>query len=341
MSQQIPIAVTQSTASSTTVDMEFAVARPPLDPSIGGEQPEMFVTETIDIGQLRKATMSAHSVDTVLGIFPDYSHTEHIAQSIGDGDNNVLLSVFRPKNPTSAKLPCLYSLHGGGQITGNRFAALDVLMGYFGGRDLVAVSPEYRLAPENKAPDGAKDCYKGLVWMVEHAGELGIDPSRIFVCGISGGGPLAAATAILARDKQHPKIYAQMLLTPMLDDRCNTVSAKQFHKGVPWCGAANIEAWDMVLGNRRGKPDVSHLEAPARATDLSGLPATFIDVGECEVFRDEAVAYASKMWECGSTAELHVWPGAYHGFDIFAPDTSLAKVAIETKKAWIKRILST
>ncbi|KAJ5815253.1 hypothetical protein N7474_007030 [Penicillium riverlandense] len=321
--------------------MASTIVRPSLDPSLRNEQSDIVIPERLDIAELRKATISAYSVDTVLDKYLDYSHTEHVVQSPSDDNESVLLSVFRPKKPTSSRLPCLYSVHGGGQVTGNRFAALDVLMGYFDGLQMIVVTAEYRLAPEHKAPAGAGDCYTGLVWAVEHASDLGINPDRVLVCGVSGGGAVAAATVMMARDKQHPRVHAQMLLTPMLDDCGSTVSAKQFHTGVPWCGVTNLDAWDMVLGKRRGRPDVTHLEAPARAMDLSNLPAAFIDVGECEVFRDEAVAYASKMWECGSTAELHVWPGAYHGFDIVAPDTPLAKVAIETKKAWIKRMIST
>ena len=115
---------------------------------------------------------------------------------------------------------------------------------------------------------------------------------------------------------------------------------KQFaHKGL-WRAENNVAAWDLVLGKRRGTEDVSVYEAPARAPDLSGLPPTRLNDGSAELFRDEVVAYASKMWEQGGQAERHVWPGGWHSFDGFAPTSALAKVCHETRLAWMKRILS-
>jgi acetyl esterase/lipase len=126
----------------------------------------------------------------------------------------------------------------------------------------------------------------------------------------------------------------------MIDDRNTTVSAKQFMKEAIWTGDNNAIAWDWVLAGRRGSKDVSIYAAPARATDLSGLPPTSIDCGSAEVFRDENVAYASKLWEDGVQAELHVWPGAWHAFDMYAPKSRLAKVCQDTRMGWVRRILT-
>ncbi|KAL6904047.1 alpha/beta hydrolase fold domain-containing protein [Trichoderma evansii] len=200
-------------------------------------------------------------------------------------------------------------------------------------------SVEYRLAPEYQAPAGLDDCYNGLVWVSKHASELGINPDQLLVYGCSGGGPLAAASVLLARQQQSPPIRAQMLVCPILDDRDNTVSAKQFEHGTVWCGKMNRQAWDLVIGrNMRGSHHVTELIAPARATNLKDLPPTFIDAGECEVFRDEAVAYASKLWEAGVSAELHIWQGGYHGFDQLQPESSIAQASKAAKKAWISRL---
>jgi len=160
------------------------------------------------------------------------------------------------------------------------------------------------------------------------------------VIGASGGGNLAAVTTLAARDQGGPGICAQLLCYPVLDDRMDTCSHKQFAGKGLWLGEHNVAAWDMVLRERRGTKDVSVYEVPTRATDLSGLPPTWLDVGSAELFRDEVVAYASKMWEQGGQAELHVWPGGWHSFDGFAPNSALAKVCHETLLAWMKRILA-
>lgn len=266
-------------------------------------------------------------------------HTEYTVPALDDGSNtnSVILSVFHSKHSTSKSRPAVYGVHGGGQIAGSRFSGVDFYSKWCDGIDAVLVSVEYRLAPEHPAPAALNDCYTGLVWTAEHTAELGIDPSKIMILGGSGGAPIAAGCALLARNNNYPKLCAQMLLTPMLDDRNTTISAKQYYDNGGWSAKVNAMAWDCVLGSKRGGPDVSELVAPARATDLSGLPPTFIDAGEAEVFRDEAVAYASLLWKCGVSAELHVWPGAFHGFDLMVPDAPLSRRALATKQNWIKR----
>lgn len=168
------------------------------------------------------------------------------------------------------------------------------------------VTVEYRLAPEHRAPAALNDSYAGLIWTAERADELGLDPAKIMIMGGSGGAPIDTGCAILARNRQHPKLCAQMLATPMLDGRVDTLSSKQFDNIGPWNGETNRMAWDCVLGSDRNGPNVSELVSPSRATDFAGLPPTFLDAGDAEVFRDEAVAYASTLWKSDVSAELHV-----------------------------------
>jgi len=143
----------------------------------------------------------------------------------------------------------------------------------------VIASVEYRLAPETLAPGGAEDCYEGIVWISQNATSLGIDPAEIVVCGSSGGAPLAAAACLMARDRMlpTPSIKAQMLLSPMLDDRCDSVSDYQFEYGVPWNGVTNRAAWDHALAGQCGTDKIAPYQAPSRATDLSNLPQAYID----------------------------------------------------------------
>ena len=164
---------------------------------------------------------------------------------------------------------------------------------------LAVVSVEYRLAPETPHPGPVEDCYAGLSWTVAHAAELGVDPARVIVGGVSAGGGLAAAVALLARDRGAPALLGQLLACPMLDDRNDTPSAWQMAGVGVWDRAANDVGWAALLGDARGGPDVSPYAAPARAADLSGLPPAFIDVGSAETFRDEDVAYASRIWQAG------------------------------------------
>jgi acetyl esterase/lipase len=143
----------------------------------------------------------------------------------------------------------------------------------------------------------------------------------------------------MARDKGGPTLAGQVVIYPMLDDRNQTVSSHQIDGFGVWDRRSNDTGWDALLGDRRGTDRVSIYAAPARATDLSGLPPAFIDVGTAEVFRDEAVAYASQIWADGGVAELHVWPGGFHGFDMMAPQAALSQAMLETRTKWVRRIL--
>lgn len=169
--------------------------------------------------------------------------------------------------------------------------------------------------------------------------DLGIDAGKIILAGHSAGGGLAAGLGLLARDRGGPKIFAQCLIYPMLDDRMTTVSSKQYENEGTWSGKSNVYAWNALLQGRRGADDISIYAAPARATDLSGLPPTYIDVGGAELFRDENVNYASKLAEFGVSVELHVYPGGWHGFDSNAPDSALSKACLEARMSWLKRTI--
>jgi len=247
------------------------------------------------------------------------------------------LSVFAREKQTS-DAPGIYWIHGGGMITGDRFGASDTL-DLAQSHGAVVVSPEYRLAPEHPSPAPIDDCYAGLLWFAEHAGELGVDPARLILAGGSAGGGLAAATALRLRDEGGPTIAGLILLSPMLDDRMTSVSSRQFIGGVTWTRISNEFGWQSLLGDRAGGKDVSIYEAPGRAEDLAGLPPALVDVGSADLFRDETVSFASRIWACGGSAELHVWPGGYHGFEQMAPTSTLAVTAVAARERWLDRLL--
>jgi acetyl esterase/lipase len=197
---------------------------------------------------------------------------------------------------------------------------------------------EYRAAPEFPDPYSVEDGYAGVLWVAEHADELGIDSARILLEGNSFGGGLVAGVALMARDRGGPAAIAQLLMYPGLDDRRATVSARQFDD-INWDGGLGRVGWSALLGERFGTDDVSIYAAPARAEDLSGLPPAYISCGSAEACRDECVAYATKLWKAGVQAELHVWAGGFHGFEGFAPDATVTSALLYVRDNWMRRML--
>ncbi|PRY13945.1 alpha/beta hydrolase [Kineococcus rhizosphaerae] len=256
----------------------------------------------------------------------------------GYGGEPLTLTVLRRRDHVGAG-PGVFNVHGGGMVMGNRMTGISLVAPWVAAHDVVAVSVEYRLAPEHPDPVPVEDCYAALCWVGENADDLQIDPARILLAGASAGGGLAAGVALLARDRGGPNLVGQFLLCPMLDDRDATVSTHQFDGLGAWDRSSNLTGWTALLGERRASDDVSIYAAPARALDLSGLPPTYLDVGSAEVFRDETVAYASKLWEGGVAAELHVWPGGTHGWEAFIPGSVMAHTATAARESWVTRLL--
>jgi acetyl esterase/lipase len=250
-----------------------------------------------------------------------------------DGAPDVSLLIIRPPGDRGL-LPGLFHTHGGGMVMGNNRTGLEAMIGWVTDPGLV----EYRLAPEHPFPAGVEDCYAALAWTAEHATELGIDALRLVVGGGSAGGGLAAACSLMARDRGGPALAGQMLIYPMLDDRAATGSASELDGDGIWDSGSNQAAWTMLLGDSRGRDGVSPYAAPARASDLSRLPPAYLELGSVETLRDEDVGYARRIWAAGGDAELHVWPGGYHAFDLIAPASALARTALGVRLAWLRRV---
>jgi acetyl esterase/lipase len=256
----------------------------------------------------------------------------------GAPDLSVL--ILRPARDPGRALPGVYHTHGGGMVLGTNRTGAEEMARWVDELGAVAVSVEYRLAPEHPHPAPVEDCYAGLTWTAEHAAELGIDPSRLIIAGASAGGGLAAGTALMARDRGGPALTHQILMCPMLDDRCGTPSSQELDGEGVWDRTSNRTGWTALLGEACGGPDVSPYAAPARAEDLTGLPATFIDVGSVETFRDEDIDYAARLSRAGVSVEFHLWPGGFHGFDMMAPQSALGQAARATRLGYLRRALA-
>jgi acetyl esterase/lipase len=216
--------------------------------------------------------------------------------------------------------------HGGGMVAGSLDLYDKVVSWYVSETGVPFLSVQYRLAPESGGTKLAEDVYAGLTWLVAHATELGVDVGRLAVMGDSGGGGPAAGAAILARDHKAP-LARQILIYPMLDDR-NIVPGRIPTTALTWTYDNNFTGWNAALGTERGTESVSPVAAPARLTDFISLAPAYIEVGDLDIFRDESVAYAQQLARAGVTIELHVHPGAPHGFERFAPDSKLAQRAM-------------
>lgn len=258
---------------------------------------------------------------------------------IGTTDGaKITISIMERKANTGTNRPSVLFIHGGCFVMGTRHWAVDGQFEWVKQADVVLVTVEYRLAPEHPDPVPVEDCYTSLKWMSDNATDLGINPDQILIMGASAGGGLAAGTTLLCRDRPGPKVCAQMLIYPMLDDRVTSTSSVQYWEEGPLTGEVCRITWDWLLPKKIEGAEVSVYAAPAREHDLSGLPKTWIDIGSAETLRDECVAYASKLWKFGNDCELQVWPGAYHAFDIIAPESKITKAARDSRLLWVKNL---
>lgn len=251
--------------------------------------------------------------------------------------HELLVRIYRPSG-TDGPLPAVLHIHGGGYVMGsvrtNHLSNIELAVS----ASALILSVDYRLAPETVAPGAVEDCYAALQWLHGNTEALGVDPARIAIRGESAGGGLAAALALLARDRGGPTIAHQNLIYPMLDDR-TCITRLPAHLGAfVWTPQANAFGWRSLLGQEPGSAEVSPYAAPARAEDLAGLPPTFIAVGALDLFLVEDMDYARRLIEAGVAAELHVYPGAYHGFDVL-PDAAPVRQMKRDAVAALRKVL--
>jgi len=219
--------------------------------------------------------------------------------------------------------------HGGGMIAGNLDVYDAVIAAYVAATGVPFLSVDYRLAPEAQGPRPAQDVFAAVAWLRDQTSELGVRPDRIAIMGDSGGRGVAASAAIIARDLG-VGLARQILIYPMLDDRTLAGDAAR-EPFLSWTCDMNFTGWSARLGEQLGADDVLPTAAPARLTEFGGLAPAYIEVGDLDIFRDENITYAQRLAAAGMPIELHVHPGAPHGFERFAPDSQLAQRAIQDR----------
>jgi acetyl esterase/lipase len=229
-------------------------------------------------------------------------------------------------------------IHGGGFTASRAAHGLRNVQALAAELDVPIVSVDYRLAPETRWSGSLEDNLAAFLWTAENAAELGIDPRRIALLGESAGGGHAALLALAARDRGTVQPSFQALIYPMIDDRSGTSRTLPEHVGYfGWNEAANLFGWESFLGMPPGGPEVSAAAVPARRDDLAGLPPTYIAVGSLDLFVEEDIDFAWRLLAAGVPTELLVVPGGFHGFDVFAPETGIARRFAAAKVAALRR----
>ncbi len=238
----------------------------------------------------------------------------------------VPLLILKPLNePQNA--PGVLWIHGGGYMTGMKeMAYIGRAADLVRNHGAVVIAPGYHLSLFHPFPTALNDCYAALLYIKDHAEELGINPCQIMVGGESAGGGMTAAIAMLARDKGEVNIAFQMPLYPMIDN-FDTDSSRDNHSKV-WNTRRNHQAWAVYL-RKDAKKEVSPYAAPARQTDYSGLPPAYTFICTAEPFYCETLKYIDDLKAAGIEAELDVYEGMYHAFDMNEPKHPTSREAIK------------
>jgi acetyl esterase/lipase len=308
-----------------------------LDPEIATIFPDLPVLDLTDIPAARSALaefLAATAATTEHS--PNVTYRDHMAPGLAGAVPGPRVRLYRPAEQSGA-LPCLYWIHGGGHVRGQIEQddfALEHIVEAVG---CVVASVDWRRAPEHPFPAELDDCYSGLTWIHDNATTLAIDPNRIAVAGASSGGGSAAGLALIARDRGHPALCFQLLIEPMLDDRNVTPSSYAILEPRVWNRQSNLIAWRCYLDDASATDEVSPYAAPARSKDLTCLPPTFISVGDLDLFFDEAVEYAQRLQRAEVPVELHVYPGAIHGFDSLATASRVAQRSTRDRDEALQR----
>ncbi|MGO9963411.1 MAG: alpha/beta hydrolase [Acidimicrobiales bacterium] len=255
--------------------------------------------------------------------FPADVTVREVEIPVGGG---VIAARWYHRQGSDSAAACVF-VHGGGMIMGNIDMVHGSVARYVSASGVPMLSVNYRLAPEFPYPVPVRDVLAAVQWLHGHATDLGVGYARIGIMGESAGGGIAAAAALIARDEGGPRLARQILIYPMLDDR-NVDPDALLAPFAVWSYDDNLTGWSALVGAAYAGPDVPYQAAPARAEDLTGVPPTYLEVGQLDIFRDEVLDFGRRLSHAGVETELHLRPGVPHGFEALAPDTDVARRAI-------------
>lgn len=279
-----------------------------IDPQIATHLPEVVALDMDDLPEARKRMRESFRLSPAP--VPEGIEVEDgFARVAGRAD--VPVRVYHPAGRGARRASVLH-FHGGGFVVGTHENTAARAMRIAAELDVVVVSVGYRLAPEDPYPAAIDDALTAYEALISDPETWGVDPSRVVLHGVSAGAGLAAALALRIRDDGLPRPLFQFLSIPMLDDRMTTPSATDFIDTPNWNRSLNERAWRAYLGPLVDS-EVPLYAAPARAVDLSGVPPAYVSVAEFDPLRDEGINYAERLRKAGIGAELHLFPGTFHG----------------------------
>lgn len=237
------------------------------------------------------------------------------------------ICIFKPLSPIR-NAPGVLWIHGGGYALGSPEDGISKAKTMIAISDCIVVAPDYRLSLQAPYPAALEDNYDALLWMKEHANELGIREDQLIVGGDSAGGGLTAAVSLLARDQKEVAIAFQMPLYPMIDDRMNSESMKNNNAPV-WDYKSSCVGWKLYLGDLFQTNKVPVYAAAARETNFDNLPPTITFVGDIEPFRDETILYVENLKKAGVPVDFKLFKGCFHAFEVMCPKAAVSKEALD------------
>jgi acetyl esterase/lipase len=298
----------------------ISAATPPTPPAAGDWQARRASIDSV-FASLASASSPDERVETADFSIPSY-------------DGHALpLRMYKP--PTTPNAVVVY-VHGGGLIAGNLDVYDHVCRRYAAEAGVAIVAVGYRLAPESPHPAAVEDCVAAVEWATAHA-KVHAPGARVAIMGDSAGGGLAAATAVICRDRGIGSLAAQILIYPMLDDR-TVYATPGIDRFLAWTVADNITGWQAYLGAVFGTSDVPASASAARTESLDALPSAYLEVGQLDLFCPETVAYAQRLIAHDVPVRLSVISGAIHGFDQFAPSSRLARTAFAERVGFLRAL---
>lgn len=304
-------------------DAEFAqLAEPILRQAQGFTKPKLH-----DVEGRRSMLANMFPQITKTPVIPD--DIEQIVHHARAPDQHEI-AIYHIRKKSSAEQsagPAVVHMHGGGYIALTATVGIEMMASYVAQTGVPVLTIDYRVAPENPYPTPVEDCWTALQWIRSHADTLSIDVGRMAVMGESAGGGLAAAVALLARDRGlSPPLAKQILIYPMMDDRTQSNHAGEL---VTWDENDNRTGWAAYIGQDVGSDRVPPYAAAARTASVEGLPPLYLDCGQLEIFVHESLEYVRRFVAANIPTECHIFEGLPHGFEGLAPTSTAVQRAMD------------